>query len=136
MKFAIAIFALAFSTPAFAQSAPAAQEVEAAPQIKSYSSDPSGEGDPNVITCRAPQTLPDSRLKGPEVCKTNAVWAQYRKDGMTVAADGVHDVAIGKVAHHQSAGLPSRHHGWRRDFGHDPGQYQHALRIEILSFGK
>jgi hypothetical protein len=92
MKFAIAIFALAFSTPAFAQSAPAAQEVEAAPQIKSYSSDPSGEGDPNVITCRAPQTLPDSRLKGPEVCKTNAVWAQYRKDGMTVAADGIHDL--------------------------------------------
>jgi hypothetical protein len=26
------------------------------------------------------------------VCKTNAVWAQYRKDGMEVAADGIYDV--------------------------------------------
>jgi hypothetical protein len=53
---------------------------------------PDGSGDPNAITCRAPQPLPDSRLMGPEVCKTNAVWARYRKDGMDVAADGTHDV--------------------------------------------
>ncbi len=59
---------------------------------KAYAATPDGTGDPNVITCRPPQTLPGSRLMGPEVCKTNAVWAQYRKDGMDVAADGVHDV--------------------------------------------
>jgi hypothetical protein len=34
--------------------------------------------------------LPGERLKGPEVCRTNAQWAQYRKDGMDLAADGVH----------------------------------------------
>lgn len=53
---------------------------------------PDGEGEPFAITCRAPQTLPNSRLKGPEVCKTNQVWAQYRRDGMEPAADGIHDV--------------------------------------------
>jgi hypothetical protein len=53
---------------------------------------PDGSGDPNAISCRPPQALPGSRLRGPEVCKTNAVWARYRKDGMDVAADGIHDV--------------------------------------------
>src|SRR5471030_2187382 len=53
---------------------------------------PDGTGDPSAITCRPPQALPGSRLMGPEVCKTNAVWARYRKDGMDVATDGVHDV--------------------------------------------
>jgi hypothetical protein len=53
---------------------------------------PSGEGDAFAITCRPPQNLPGSRLKGPEVCKTNQVWAQYRADGMEPAADGIHDV--------------------------------------------
>jgi len=59
---------------------------------KIYANSPDGSGDPFAITCRPPQTLPGQRLKGPEVCKTNAVWAQYRKDGMDVAADGIHDV--------------------------------------------
>jgi hypothetical protein len=53
---------------------------------------PTGEGEPLAITCRAPQKLPDSRLYGPTVCKTNAEWAQYRKDGMDVSADGRLDV--------------------------------------------
>jgi len=26
------------------------------------------------------------------VCKLNAVWARYKRDGMDVAADGIHDV--------------------------------------------
>ena len=50
---------------------------------------PSGEGNPNAVVCRAPQALPGSRLPGPRVCKINATWAQYRKDGMDVAADGM-----------------------------------------------
>lgn len=54
---------------------------------------PSGEGDPDAVSCRPPQILPGTRRRGPEVCKTNRVWAQYRKDGMDVAADGIHDVA-------------------------------------------
>jgi hypothetical protein len=95
MKLVIAAVALALSAPAFAQ--PASSVADAAPQAKDYAGAPTGEGDPNTITCRPPQTLPDSRLKGPEVCRTNAVWAQYRKDGMDVAADGIHDVPSEKM---------------------------------------
>jgi hypothetical protein len=58
---------------------------------------PTGEGNPDGITCRPPQQLPGSRLLGPEVCKSNALWAQYRKDGMDVAADGIHDVPSEKT---------------------------------------
>jgi hypothetical protein len=58
---------------------------------------PDGTGEPNAISCRPPQIIPGSRLLGPEVCKTNAVWAQYRKDGMEVAADGIHDVPSEKM---------------------------------------
>jgi hypothetical protein len=104
MKRTIAFIVLAFSTSAFAQQAPStlpvlsgapAQAIVTAPATV-YSNNPNGEGDPNAITCRPPQTLLRSRLRGPEVCKTNAVWAQYRKDGMDVAADGIHDVASEK----------------------------------------
>ena len=61
---------------------------------KSYAKFPTGEGDPDAITCRPPQPMANSRLNGPEVCKTNAAWAQYRRDGMDVAADGVHAVPL------------------------------------------
>ncbi len=57
-----------------------------------YSHFPNGEGEPLAITCRPPQVMPNSRLPGPEVCKTNAEWKRYRNDGMDVAADGLHDV--------------------------------------------
>jgi hypothetical protein len=82
---ALAILVLS-GAAAGAQTAP-----DAAP-AKSYSTTPDGRGDPGAITCRPPQKLVNSRMMGPEVCKTNAVWAQYAKDGMDVAADGVHDV--------------------------------------------
>ena len=59
---------------------------------KTYSDSPTDQGGPYAITCRPPQALPGSRLLGPEVCKTNAVWARYRRDGMDVAPDGIHDV--------------------------------------------
>jgi hypothetical protein len=87
MKLAVAAFVL-LSAPAFAE--PAAAPADAQPAAKSYAGTPTGEGDPNAITCRPPQTLPGERLKGPEVRRTNAQWAQYRKDGMDVAADGIH----------------------------------------------
>ena len=91
----LALFLL--SAPAFAQP-PVSSSPEvsrgAAQAVAVYPSafEPSGDGDPLAITCRPPQTLPGRRLKGPEVCKANQVWAQYRRDGMTVAADGIHDV--------------------------------------------
>ena|ERR1700761_4282179 len=81
MKLIAAAFIL-LAMPALAEPADTA--------AKSYARDPSGAGDPDAITCRPPQTLPGERLKGPEVCRTNAQWAQYRKDGMDVAADGIH----------------------------------------------
>jgi hypothetical protein len=49
---------------------------------------PTGEGDRRVITCRAPQQLPDSHLLGPEVCRRNGVWAALRKAGEDVGPDG------------------------------------------------
>jgi hypothetical protein len=61
---------------------------------KSYTAFPTGEGDPDAITCRPPQPMPSSRLNGPEVCKKNSEWAQYRRDGMDVAPDGIHDVPL------------------------------------------
>lgn len=62
---------------------------EKSPPMMDY---PTGEGDPDAVTCRMPQPQTNSRLRGPKVCKTNAVWAQYRKDGMDVSADGGLDV--------------------------------------------
>ncbi|HKX63765.1 MAG TPA: M56 family metallopeptidase [Rhizomicrobium sp.] len=49
---------------------------------------PRGDGDPDAITCRAPQALPGSRLLGPRVCKNNRVWAQLWADGKEVSEDG------------------------------------------------
>jgi hypothetical protein len=63
---------------------------------KTYSKNPTGEGDPAAITCRSPVELEGSRFMGPEVCKNNAEWAQYAKDGMTVSPDGRHDIPIAK----------------------------------------
>src|SRR4051812_32899144 len=88
MKAVAASLFLVLNAAAGARAAP---DIAAAP-AKSYSATLDGKGDPDAITCRPPQHLVSSRLLGPEVCKTNAVWAQYAKDGMEVAADGVHDV--------------------------------------------
>jgi len=65
-----------------------------APGEKVYSAFPTGEGDPNQMTCRPPQRLSTSRLLGPEVCKRNYEWARYRRDGMDVTADGQRDVKL------------------------------------------
>jgi len=55
---------------------------------------PAGDSDPDAIKCRAPQPLPDSRLLGPEVCRTNRVWAQLRAKGQDISADGSTTVLI------------------------------------------
>jgi hypothetical protein len=54
---------------------------------------PTGEGDPDAITCRVPQVLPASRLPGPEVCKTNRIWATLRAEGQDISADGTSVIA-------------------------------------------
>jgi beta-lactamase regulating signal transducer with metallopeptidase domain len=70
--------------------AAAAVVQEPAPVLKEANVvlDPRGDGDPDAVTCRAPQALPSSRLLGPQVCKTNRVWAQLRADGKDVGPDG------------------------------------------------
>jgi hypothetical protein len=60
----------------------------AAEPQKTYAREPDGKGDPAAITCRHPQALQGRRLLGPEVCRPNADWAQFAKDGMTVSPDG------------------------------------------------
>jgi hypothetical protein len=49
---------------------------------------PAGDGDPDAITCRVPQLLPGSRLAGPQVCRTNRVWAALRAHRKDIAPDG------------------------------------------------
>lgn len=59
--------------------------------------EPTGQGNPDDITCRMPQLIPNTRnRRGPKVCKTNAIWAQYREDGMTVSPDGSRDMPVPK----------------------------------------
>jgi len=60
---------------------------------------PSGQGDPDAVTCRVPQLLPGSRLAGPEVCKTNRVWAALRADGQDISPDGTTLVATLSRSH-------------------------------------
>lgn len=96
MKMIVPVALLLLSPPALA-GAPLSPAVDGVAQSSAHAHDPTGQGDPYIVTCRPPQYLPGSRLKGPEVCKTNAVWAQYRKDGMDVAADGIHDVPSEKL---------------------------------------
>lgn len=66
--------------------------------------EPTGEGNPDDITCRTPQIIPGTRKRGPKVCKTNIVWAQYREDGMTVSEDGTRDMPIPKARNCRSSG--------------------------------
>jgi beta-lactamase regulating signal transducer with metallopeptidase domain len=49
---------------------------------------PTGEGDPDGITCRVPQELPGSRLAGPQVCKPNRTWAELRANHQEISPDG------------------------------------------------
>jgi hypothetical protein len=57
---------------------------------------PTGAGDPDAISCRAPQPLTDSRLMGPEICKHNRDWAKLYKEGFNLSPDGTRPVASEK----------------------------------------
>jgi len=74
----------------------------APPKDAAWSFNPRGEGDPAAITCRVPQHLPGSRLRGPEVCHTNRVWAALHAyhgvilpNGQTLVATGLTSQACG-----------------------------------------
>jgi len=49
---------------------------------------PTGQGDPDDVTCRVPQTLPGSRFAGPQICRTNRVWAALRASRQDIGPDG------------------------------------------------
>jgi hypothetical protein len=57
-------------------------------RIKRSVDTPTGEGDPDAISCRLPQQLPDSRIPGPEICKRNRDWASLHKAGSDISSDG------------------------------------------------
>jgi hypothetical protein len=89
------------STPVQAQPAPAPFTIVPAPKPAPPSADimrrmkdaplviyPTGEGDPDALTCRVPQILPGSRLPGPEICQANRAWAALRAERREIAPDG------------------------------------------------
>jgi len=70
---------------------------------------PKGDGDPDIIACRAPQQLPYSRLQGPEICKRNRDWAALYKIGMDISSDGSTVVPSEKARTTGKAGLNCIH---------------------------
>ena len=48
---------------------------------------PSGSGDPNAVTCRAPQAL-DTGGMGPKICMQNNIWVRLSLTGKDLSADG------------------------------------------------
>lgn len=48
---------------------------------------PSGSGDPNAATCRAPQPLPSGGM-GPKICMKNEVWVRLSLTGKDLSPDG------------------------------------------------
>jgi len=85
---------------------------------------PKGEGDPDVIACRTPQQLADSRLPGPEICKRNRDWAALYKAGMDISSDGLSVVPSEKSRTTNKASLTCVH----GTFG---GRYEEQVTNEI-----
>ena len=75
---AFALVAL-FATPAFA--------VPDDPSYPVMPDTPSGLGDPNAVTCRAPQALPGGGM-GPKICMKNDIWVRLSLTGKDLSADG------------------------------------------------
>ena len=60
----------------------------AAPRVAVVDGEPDGRGEADHITCRAPQAVTGSRVRGPRICLTNQEWAQLYRKGQTFAPDG------------------------------------------------
>jgi hypothetical protein len=75
---AFAVFAF-LATPAFA--------VPDDPSYPVMPDTPSGLGDPNGVTCRAPQALPGGGV-GPKICMKNDIWVRLSLTGKDLSADG------------------------------------------------
>jgi hypothetical protein len=81
---------LAAAIPPPATSSPAASEnvVVTDTRLPRSADQPTGKGDPDLISCRSPQQLPGSRLMGPEICKRNREWAKLTQRGENISPDG------------------------------------------------
>jgi hypothetical protein len=77
MRLIAALIAL-LATPAFA-----ATDADAPVMPET----PSGMGDPQALTCRAPQPLPSGGM-GPRICMHNEIWARLTITGKDLSADG------------------------------------------------
>jgi hypothetical protein len=85
---------------------------------------PKGEGDPDIIACRAPQQLADSRLPGPEICKRNRDWAALYKAGVDIGSDGLSVVPGEKKRTTDKTSLACVH----GTFG---GAYEEHITVEV-----
>jgi hypothetical protein len=66
-------------------------------RVKVVNGEPDGRGEADHITCRAPQAVTGSRLRGPRICLTNREWAQMNQKGQILASDGsVEDVSASR----------------------------------------
>ena len=67
---------------------------------------PSGDGNPDAVTCRAPQAMPGGGM-GPKVCMHNNVWARLTMTGQDLSADGRSVFLRPTVANPSGAGDPN-----------------------------
>lgn len=57
------------------------------PNATTYATTPSGNGDPETVTCRAPQPLPTGGM-GPRICLRNVIWVRLTMTAQDLSADG------------------------------------------------
>jgi hypothetical protein len=84
MKKHLLVCAIMFSA-AGRMATPVAAADAASPPVLSVT--PSGEGDPNMVVCRAPQKLADSEAFGPKACAANSIWADLAAKGRDLGPD-------------------------------------------------
>jgi hypothetical protein len=70
-----------------------------------FAETPSGDGDPNAISCRAPQPL-EPGVMGPRICMHNNVWVRLTMTGQDLSADGTKVFARAATAEPTGAGNP------------------------------
>ena len=69
---------------------------------------PMGDGDPDAVTCRVPQTLPGSRLPGPQICRANRIWAALRANREDISPDGTMTVYLDDYARQKASSANCR----------------------------
>jgi hypothetical protein len=79
---------LAAATPLPSSLPPTETVVSTDVRLPRSADQPTGEGDPDAIACRAPQQLPGVHFMGPEICKRNREWARLYKRGENLSPDG------------------------------------------------